>query len=528
MGRRERGFALGVLLLMALGLVLRLWLLADTSQGLLPIGPDAEDWVISARALAADRADLLEKHRYPLLPWLASLGGPAPGTVLRVMAGMSAASGALLAGLVALLSRRLLGPWLALLAGLWVAAAPGSLLAGLHTTAYPLFCLAFVGLFASFLLRDGWPAALVALLAATVASASLAQGLLCALALLPAAIFLRRWRAAGAGLLGAGLGVGLVRLLHPGARGPLTSMARESFRYLKGNPAEELGMSGVGLAPTWWDWAERALHQPAALTVGLVILALCGVLLGAKAPASWLEPKLPAWLRGPAGEAPSWRPRLALLWTLLPLAVLLGAMASPHHLLHLLPLLAVAALLGLRRLLPGVGSPAVVALLALGLLAWSHGSRAALQRQVNPQLRWERGLARLGWRVSELADQGSVPPVLAAALAGPERSLLVRGLWACPLDTAVVPLLDPRPRDMVPLDRAWLEGAAVLVVSQQPTPGWRVGPYELRVRGEPMSFEIDRDRRFLLSETDPHGPVTGLGVDWVEVVRGGEVEELGG
>ncbi len=526
--RWRGGFALGVSAVVLLGLALRLWLLAETSQGLLPFGPDAEDWVLSARALAADRADLLERHRYPLLPWLASLGGATPGGVLRVMAGISATSGALLAGLVAWLCRRPLGPGLALLAGLWVALSPGSLLAGLHTTAYPLFSLAFVALWASLQARERWPALLAALLAALVACACLAQGLLCVLALLPAALILRRWRAAVAALVGAGSGMALVRLLHPGARGPLASMAQESLRYLMGNPAEELGMSGVGLAPTWWDWVERALSQPGAVTVGLVALSLLGVLGGARGPARWLEPRLPAWLQAHAGDAPSWRWRLALAWALLPLTVLLGAMGSPHHLLHLLPLLAVAALLGLRRLLPGAGSPVVVAVLALGLSAWSHGSRAELLRQVQPPLRWERGLARLGWRVSALAEGNPAPPVLAAALPPSERSLLVRGLWACPLETAVVPLLDPQPRDLVPLDEAWQRGAPVLIVSARPTPGWRVGPYQLRVHGEPRSYEIDRDRSFLISETAPHGPVTGLGVDWVEVVDGAELGELGG
>ena len=476
-----------VLVVLAFGL--RWGLLADSGLGELPVGPDAEDWVIMARSMAAGGAEGLEGNRYPLVPWIAAWAAPLLGTTaLRFLALLAVGCGGLGAVVTALLARPLLGPRLALLAGLWVAASPVMVLAGVATTAYPLFGLAFLVLVWALLrpLDRGSPA--LAAVAALVLVSSLAQGALCLLAVVPAGLLLRRWWTSGAALVGGAFGLGLVWLLHPAPHSPFGWMAGESWRYLSGNVAEETTMSGLGWTGAWWSWAERSLHQHPELSLALVVLALLGLGMALRGRRLYgpLEARLPGWLVGAEVAAPRRSQVAALAWALVPLAVLLALMGSPHHLLHLLPLLAVAALLGLRALLPAVGGAPAVLALALALGAYCHATLPMLRVVLGPRLAEDRGLLELG-RLVEAAGPESV---VVTAYAPGQVNPVHRGLWACPLGTRVLSAHEPSP-DQV----AWLgDASVVLLVGPEPSPALQLGSISVEPVDDGEQLALDRRR----------------------------------
>jgi hypothetical protein len=484
---RPRYFGAWLLVLGLLALALRWWLLADSGRGSLPIGPDAEDWVIMARSMVAGSTAGLEGNRYPLVPWLAAHAAPLlGGSVPRALALLALACGAASAVVTALLARPLLGNRLAIVAGLWVAATPVLVLAGVSTTAYPLFGLAFLVLVWALLRPPDRPSVALAALASLVLVACLAQGTLCLLALLPAGLLLRRWWGSAAAVAGGGLGLGLVWLLHPSPHSPLGWMLGESWRYLSGNVAEEQAMGGLGYAATWQAWAERALQQPVELILGSILLAVVGLALLGRRPWVTLEARLPPWLVGVAAPLPSRSEVGALAWALLPLVVLLVLMGSAHHLHHLLPLLGVAALLGLRALLPGSGGVPVALVLALGLGVTSYATLPSLRLVLGPRLAEDRGLLLLGERVSA----AGAAPVLVTTFGPGEVNPVHRGLWACPLDTRVLGAHDASPEQA-----AWLDDAsAVLLVGPEPSPGVQVGAYRLEPVEAGELLTLDRRR----------------------------------
>jgi hypothetical protein len=207
------------------------------------------------------------------------------------------------------------------------------------------------------------------------------------------------------------------------------------------------------------------LNQAPELSLVLVLLAAVGLVLAlwGLRPSGALEARLPAWLVGAAQPAPARVAVAALAWALAPLAVLLLLMGSVHHLVHLLPLLAVAALLGLRALLPAAGGAPAALLLALGLGATSYATLPILRVVLGPRLAEDRALLALGERV---AAAGPAPLVVTTYGPG-EVNPVHRGLWACPLDTRVLSAHDASLEQA-----AWLETApTVLLVGPEPSPG---------------------------------------------------------
>jgi hypothetical protein len=181
-----------------------------------------------------------------------------------------------------------------------------------------------------------------------------------------------------------------------------------------------------------------------------------------------------------------------LAWSLLPLVVLLALMASGHHLLYLLPLLVVAALLGLRALMPAAGGVPMTLALALYLGAWSFVAVPSLRIVLGPRLAEDRGLLALGQRVEQAGDA----PLLVTLYGPDEVNPVHRGLWACPLGTRVLSVHDRQPERLT-----WLEGASdVLLVGAAPSEGVRVGPYHLEPVGEGAHIALDRRRSLWVVE----------------------------
>jgi len=364
-----------VLMLLVVAVGLRVVLLQVVCQGqALPLGADGDNWVRMAEGILTERPETLAGHRYPLLPWLAVLGFRGFGTSPVVtLVGVSFVSSAMLAPVSWWFARGWLPPVLALGVGLLVALHPALAAAALMPTAYAFFALCFVVLAACLLApRDGWGVAVLAALSACAAVACLAQGLLCALVLIPAGLLARRWRVVAAAAVGSLLGLVLVYQLHPAPHAPLTWMAQDAWRYLSGNLAEETGaMVGVTTVEAWVRWSPGGLGVRWALAVPLLVLGLLGVLSPGLSLSRLLPGPVATWLgRHLAPESLPLGARLGLVWAAAPSAVLILAVASTHHLWHLLPVLIVVILVGARRLFAPFGHPVVAALLiGLGLAA---------------------------------------------------------------------------------------------------------------------------------------------------------------
>jgi hypothetical protein len=301
-------------------------------DGAVPIGPDAEDWVVSVAGIVQGDWTTLQANRYPLVPWGASilargLGLSASSALLAVCVVASA----LVVPLVWWIGCRYLSPTAACVAAVWLALAPSQLLLGVSTIAYPVFGLLFAVVFAGFL--DPKPArgAGLAGVAAFAGAMTLTQGLLVLLVLSPSALLLRRWWAFATSLLGALAGVWVVRMVHPGPDDPLRWMLTESYTYLSGNIAEETARAGGAYSLTFSDWAQQGFFVPMAS----MLLFFCLVLWGLASRFRETEVAALGWASAPA---------LALV----------VAMGSTHHLFHLIPLLVVAAAIGASAL-PGLG-----------------------------------------------------------------------------------------------------------------------------------------------------------------------------
>ena len=225
-------------LLLAGAIFLRWYLAQDVLAGdALALGPDGDDWVLATRALRqGGRSALLESNRYPLVPWLAARladGLDLPATAALTTLSMVAGTLSILAQWA--VARRLLPPALAALACLWMAAGSGPVALGVSTTAYPVFALGFL-LLALSILRPGSPlSATQALVGTLLCAATLWQGGLVVLSVLPAALLTRRgWSllGAGLGLLGAAL---LVMALHPHPHPPLLGALTEQVAMVLGS-----------------------------------------------------------------------------------------------------------------------------------------------------------------------------------------------------------------------------------------------------------------------------------------------------
>lgn len=418
--------------LTAVALAARVW---TTSHGLdgdaLPVGPDGEDWLLGTRALLEEGPGL-DPHRYPLLPWLvAGVIRSTGADPLRVLQVASLAASAGLAPLTFLIGRAFLPRGLAVAAATAVALGAALVIPAAHPTAYAPFALAFATVAYALLGRVGRPAGwILAACGAFWATASMNQGLLCLLALAPAGLCTRRPGTMFAASCGAGLGLACVYGLHPGARSPVSWMAAEAWRYLAGNVAEETGTRTF--AEAFSAWSPGALSVPGGLAVAVLLLALVGLAaagMGIPGPARALERRLS--MRLP--DAPSPRGAAAgLALALVPLAVLVARLASPHHLLHLAPLLVAAVALGIRWLLPGASHPAAGAVLAaiVGILG-VHGWDPA-QDGLRAQAAGARAQRVLGEALVAAVGPGGLvitdPPSPATGGVDP----LWQSLWAVP------------------------------------------------------------------------------------------------
>jgi len=364
-----------VVLLLVVAVGLRAVLLQVVCQGqALPLGADGDNWVHMAEGILTGRPETLMGHRYPLLPWLAVVlfrGFGTPPVVALV--GVSFAASVLLAPVSWWVARGWLPPGLALGVGLLVALHPALAAAALMPTAYAFFALCFVMLAGCLLAsRDGLGVASLAALAACAGVACLAQGLLCVLVLIPAGLLARRWRVAAAAVAGALLGLILVYQLHPAPHTPLVWMGKDAWRYLSGNLAEEMGaMAGTTTLDAWVLWAPGGLGISWALAAPLLALGALGVLLPVPLLVRILPRRVVTWLgRHMEPEALPLGARLGLVWAAAPAAALILAVASTHHLWHLLPVLILGILVGARRLFAPLGHPVAAAvLIVLGLAA---------------------------------------------------------------------------------------------------------------------------------------------------------------
>jgi hypothetical protein len=450
--------------LTAVALVARLLAVrAGLGGDALPVGPDAEDWVLATGGMAEGDWSLLQPNRYPLFPWLASLlvrltGLSASGALLT----LSLLASSLTPWATLAVARRLLPLPAAIAAGLWVALAPSQLLLGVSTIAYTLFALAFVGALAGLLDEHRWRGPALAAACCLVTVATLNQGLLCVLALLPAGLLLQRGWSAAAGLAGAALGLAAVHIAHPSPTSATRWMLRESMVYLSGNIPEETARVGGTYAQAFDVWAEQTLRLGGGWTAALLALGLWGLVAG-------------LW-RGRRDGSPL-APFLALGWAVAPAAILVPVMGSGHHLIHLIPLLAVAVAAGALALAPGragvVGGLAVAGLVGVLGVSSLAGAMRDLER------RGDEGRAALqtaAAAVELIGEDGAliVPPTRP----GDPAEIVFNIQWAFPPSMTVIQLGDlDDPRPIPPLDEATARGAQVAVVGALGDDHWAAGPY---------------------------------------------------
>jgi len=453
------GIALFVVALVGRLLVFRSGLGGDP----LPVGPDAEDWVLASGGMADGDWSLLQANRYPLFPWLASLlmrglGWSASGALLV----LSLLASSLTPWLTVAVARRQLGLAAAAGAGLWVALAPSQLLLGVSTIAYTLFALAFVGVLAALHDPHRWRGPALTTGACLVTVVSLNQGFLCVLALLPAGLLLQRGWSAAAGVAGAGLGLAAVHATHPSPTSATGWMLRESMVYLSGNIPEETARVGGTYGQAFDVWAQQTLRLEGGWTAALLALGVFGLAAG-------------LW-RARRDDTPL-GPTLALAWALAPAAVLVPAMGSGHHLIHLLPLLAVAVAAGAMALVPG--RAALAGGLAVAGLVVFLGFSSLPEALRDLGRRGDEGRAALVTAeaaVELIGDDGVliVPPTRP----GDPAEIVFNVQWAFPATMTVVQLGDlDDPRPIPPLDAATARGARVAVVGGLADSQWAAGPY---------------------------------------------------
>ncbi len=434
----------------------------------LPAGPDAEDWVIAAAGIADGDWSLLQPNRYPLFPLLASLPirfGISPSGALMAL---SLVFSALTAPVVFLLGRRWLSPWAAAAAGAWVALAPSQLFLGVCTIAYTLFGLAFAVALLGLLDDHRWRGPLLVGLGSAVAVATLNQGLLCLLAMLPAGLLLRRWFGVGAGLAGAAVGLGIVHGLHPNPTSATSWMLRESMKYLSGNIPEETARAGGGYWDAFSFWTDQTFRLGGIWVVLLLGLGVWGI-----AVALWRAHQ----------DGRPLVPTLALAWALAPSIVLVVAMGSGHHLIHLIPLLALAATLGGAALAPGLYGRIAGAATAIGVAALCVTSVPSTVRDLENRAREGRNALEVADGVRELVGEDGVV-VTPPTRPGDPAEIVFNVQWAFPAGVTVIQLGDlNNPHPIPPLEEALTRGATVAVVGGLADTTWAAGPYTYTATG---------------------------------------------
>jgi hypothetical protein len=428
-------------------------------DGLLPIGPDVDDWLLGVSAFVDGQPDLLQPHRYPLVPALASvLVRGLSVTPAQALWSLSLGAGALASGVCWGIAHRYLTPLQAVGPALCIALAPAMLASSNQAFAYGPAALAFLVLAWSLLWDPrGWGPFLAALAAAGLV-ASLQQGLLELLFMLPVALFLRRWRVLLGAILGAVLGLGLVYWLHPDAFDPIRWMLAELWRYLSGNVAEETQALRCSYSSAWARWVTATFQLRAPPALACAVLMLLGLGMG----------------RAPRAA------RIGLAWLAAPAAVLVALLGSSHHLIHLIPLVVIAVFLGASRLFP-VRWGAVGVLVTFVMLGFEA------RRQFGEVLNGALGQG------GEVADQMLLGEAVEASLPSGglmlyldppvrERFDVIRtARWSISSDIEIVHVVPGDPSHAIrSLGHARSAGRPVLVVAHPGSPPpWRVGTMDL-------------------------------------------------
>ncbi len=469
------------LLLTALALGLRVYTAWDVmGDDPLVLGPDADDWALASMAFLRGRLEELEAHRYPLVPWAAawmswSLGMAVPRALLII----SIACSCLTPWATLEIGRRFLPFGLAVAAGAWVALAGTEVAFGVYTIAYIPFVLGFLLLAGAIFGAGGRAGPVVAGVGAFLAVASLWQGLLSVLALLPVVLASRRWKSALGCGAGALAGLALVRWLHPGAAGPIGGMLSDMSTNVDINIELQQSFDGTDYWTTLQRWLRNSfgMHWGWMAAVGAVIAQ---GLLAAASPRLRPTRLLPQPWRVPLPQL-GWTWALALAWSLVPLAVLIVNLDSFHHLAHLKPLALVAFLLGVAALLPNPGRWA-----PLALLAWLVFLPLGFYP---PHSHILSGLALQSWHERQFAGK------LAAVIDGEGLLLLdenrdlghcggaIRSKWAFPLEVELVALANQGLRAPTQLEHAIRTQLPLAVVSQRERRQWLQENYLLEPSG---------------------------------------------
>lgn len=500
------------LILTGLSLVVRFKLYRDTmSDTFLAIGPDVSDWVTATSGLFRGDESVLKPNRYVLVPWIAAyIARSTSGEPQYTLLNIAFYAGVFLPWATFIAARRYLSIPAAFGVACWVVFKPGYLALSLSPIGYPVFALAFVVTAGACLGGYGRAGPWVGVLAAVVTAATLNQGILCLLALLPAALLCQRYKVFVAALLGGTGGLWLAGALQSDRYSPFGWMLWETRRYLSGNIPEEMSRTRTGYLETWFRWAEQTLQIPAALIVVVLVLALVGVVV------SFLCPSLMSWRRRSAGSvsrrlrsagrvsvspsasagavpsqgsvtAPSRGAVAALAWASAPMLLLLPLMASAHHLVHLEPLVAIEAGMGLA-LLRWTSLRWVVALVLVGSIAHAFSREDKPYRFdfVVAQARQEK---QLGQEITRVIGEKAVLLVLESRGPSP-LSELWRIAWTLPPGVAYYTLPESPLKPRIPIEKALERNTPIFLIATGERTRWTCGPFAFYGEADPAIVSV--------------------------------------
>ncbi len=470
-----------VILVTAVAAALRIHLYTHGTGGtFVAIGPDVSDWVTSTTGLARGDDTVFKGNRYLFVPWLAVRlarvwGLPPKIALLNVVFYASL----LLPGATLLLARRFVSLPAATLVAAWVVFKPEYQALSLSPIAYPVFAVAFVVTTAACLGAFGRWSALVAIPGALVTAASLNQGMLCLLAMLPAGLLARRREVVAAACLGGGAGLWVAEALQPRRYSAFGWMIRETVRYLGGNVAEETTRIGLGYGASWLQWAEQTFQVPGYLAVTLLGLAVLGIGIGIVRPGAL--PGSAADLTRAHGAA------LGLAWAALPSVVLFPLMASAHHVIHLEPLLATGAAMSVSAL-PRLWARTAATVFLVGALMLSF-LRAETPYRFRFQVDQARRELVFGKRVGEVVGEDAA--VFATRAPGQTpMEVLWRSSWALPDGVALYTLPEGPLEPAIPMDTILARHSNVWVATLEARDRWVCGRYHFLATGPAVRLTV--------------------------------------
>ncbi len=469
----------------------------------LAIGPDASDWVTTAMGLSRGDPTVFKPNRYLFVPWLAvEISRHLGLSPKEALLNLAFYSSLFLPAATLMVARRFVSLPAASLVAAWVVFKPEYISLSLSPIAYPVFCLAFVVAAGACVGAYGRAGAAVVVPAAFVASASLNQGMLCLLVMLPAGLLVGRW---GTTLAAAFAGVGGLELadsLQPGRNDAFEWMLRETARYLGGNVAEETARTQVAYAETWLRWAELTFQVPRYLALALLVVAVIGFSAALFAPGiGRCRPCHPTRRRrdvpavGAVGRrsVSSWladpdrRAATGLVWAAAPLVVLLPLMASSHHLVHLEPLLGVGVALGIGCI------PSRWGRLSGGVIVSGAIAFAFLRQDRTYRFEFQVDQARrelaLGQRIGRIVGDEAI--LLAVLPPGPSPlGELWRAAWALPPRVALYVLPEGPLKPGLPVETFLEKRTPIWVVTVDERDRWISGPFLFVETAPPASVTM--------------------------------------